>query len=208
MKHIFILSLLSLLTVSCSKGDERLKEKARIEGDTLRDVENSNLAQKAESMEKDLARRHLFYQAIKGNYEGTISTNAGTFNIRITLTPSLPPIRVNRVRQLEEISSDLNNLMLNTQVVQWDPNSSISAVGCRVSNVRPDIEKGELAISHESCPNLYLIKIADRGGSTSSNTIASWVLSGDMSEVDSLSGQIQPSTNANIFNFTAFKVQE
>ncbi len=208
MKTIFMLILLSFSVISCSKGDERLKEKARIEGDTLRDVENNNLALKAEIMEKDLARRHLFYQAIKGNYEGTIKTNVGTFNIRITLTPSLPPIRVNRVRQLEEISSDLNNLMLNTQVVQWDSNSSISAVGCRVSNIRPDVEKGALAISHESCPNLYLIKIADRGDSISSENIASSILNGDMIDIDSLSGQIQPSTNANIFNFIAYKVHE
>lgn len=208
MKFIFIFTLIASISTGCSQGDKRLKEKAQIEGDTLRDVENANLATKAESMEADLARRHLFYQAIKGNYEGTIDTNTGSFNIRITLTPSLPPVRINRVRQLDEISADLNNLMLNTQVVQWDPNSPNSAVGCRVSNIRPSIEKGELAISAESCPNLYLIKLADRGGSTSALTIANWVLSGDMSEVDSLTGKIQPSTNASTFNFTAFKVQE
>lgn len=208
MKSLFIFTLLSILATSCSQGDERLKEKARIEGDTLRDVENANLASKAQSMEKDLERRHLFYQAIQGSYEGTIDTDTGSFNIRITLTPSLPPIRINRVRQLDEISADLNNLMLNTQVVQWDPNSPNSAVGCRVSNIRPNIEKGELAISAESCPNLYLIKVADRGGNTSALTITNWVLNGDMAEVDSLIGKIQPSTNANTFNFTAYKVQE
>lgn len=202
-----LLILMTLLSVSCSQGDKRLKEKARIEGDTLRDVENGNLAQKAEDMEKDLARRHRFYQAIKGVYEGTISTSSGTFNIRVTLSPSLPPIYTNRVRQLDEIASDLNNLMLNTQVVQWDPNSAESAVGCRVSNIRPNIERGELVISSESCPNLYSIAIADRGeGSTLS--LAKSILSGNAFDVDSLRGQIQPSTNATIYRFTAFKVSE
>lgn len=202
------LVLLTLfLGVSCSQGDQRLKEMARIEGDALRDVENGNLAQKAESMEKDLARRHRFYQAIKGVYEGSINSAAGDFNIRITLSPSLPPISTNRVRQLEEIASDLNNLMLNTQVVQWDPNSPESAVGCRVSNIRPSIEKGELVISSESCPNLYSIAIADRG-EESSLGLAKSILFGNLSDVDSLRGQIQPSTNATIYRFTAFKVSE
>lgn len=207
MKTLFIMSLLSLLVVSCSKGDERLKERSKIEGDALKEVENQNLASKAEAMEKDLVRRHRFYQAIKGSYEGTISTSVGDFNIRITLSPSLPPIAINRVRQLDEIASDLNNLMLNTQVVQWDPNSANSAVGCRVSNIRPNIETGELTISHESCPNLYSIKISDRG-TGNSRGLAREVLAGNMFDIDSLVGQIHPSTNANIYQFSAFKIGE
>lgn len=207
MKTIFILSLLSLLIVSCSNGDKRLKEKSRIEGDALKEVENQNLASKAEAMEKDLARRHRFYQAIKGSYEGTISTSLGSFNIRITLSPSLPPIAVNRVRQLDEIASDLNNLMLNTQVVQWDPNSANSAVGCRVSKIKPNIETGELTISDESCPNLYSIKISDRGAGDTTG-LARDILRGNLFDVDSLVGQIHPSTNANIYQFSAFKISE
>lgn len=208
MNKLLILMIVSLTVVSCGNDDKRLKEKTKIEGDALKEVENSNLAQKAEAMEKDLTRRHRFYQAIKGSYEGSISTGTGTFNIRVTLSPSLPPVRIDRVRQLEEIASDLNNLMLNTHVVQWDPNSPSSGVGCRVSNVRPNIEKGELTISAESCPNLYNIKISDRGSSGSAAGVAGQVLRGDLTDVDSLSGQIHPSTNATIFTFTAIKTQE
>ena len=166
-------------------------------------------------MEADLTKRHRFYQAVKGIYEGDIKTNLGSFRIRLTLTPSLAPVPVNRVRQLEEISADLNNLSLNAQVVQWDPNNANSAVGCRMSGIRPDIMKGELAISTETCPNLYLIKVGERefSGSSFENSevaarISMQLLSGDLSEVDSINGQVQPSTNASVFKFVASKVQE
>lgn len=217
-KTLYLLFVLSSI-VACSKNDDRLKEKAALESESATtsqlSVENENLARKAEKMEQDLTKRHRFYQAIKGAYEGDIRTNLGTFNIRITLTPSLSPIPVTRVRQLEEIASDLNNLSLNAQIVQWDPNNTNSAVGCRMSGIKPDIVKGELAISTESCPNLYLVKITERGFSSSSSEnievaarVASQILNGDVFEVDSISGQVQPSTNASIFKFVANKVQE
>lgn len=215
MKNSFIFLVL-LISVGCSQGDDRLKEKAKLEGESQLNVENSNLAQKAEAMEKDLTRRHRFYQAVKGVYEGSISTNIGSFNIRITLTPSLAPLNVNRVRQLEEIASDLNNLTLNTQVVQWDPNNSNASVGCPGTAVKPDLEKGEIVIpSSDACKNLYIIKITDRGffgsaleNSNTAASIASQVLRGDLHEVDSLNGTIQPSSNASVFKFTANKVHE
>jgi hypothetical protein len=217
-KTLFLL-ILSFTLIACSKNDDRLKEKAALESESSTTsavrVENENLAQKAEKMESDLAKRHRFYQAIKGTYEGDIKTNLGTFNIRITLTPSLAPVPLNRVRQLEEIASDLNNLTLNAQVVQWDPNNTNSAVGCRMSGIKPDIIKGELAISTESCPNLYLMKVTERefSGTASesaemANRIAGQILRGDTDEVDSIVGQVQPSSNASIFKFVATKVRE
>lgn len=215
-----ILVLMSILTiVSCSKDDNRLKQKAALEGESSSQsqvrVENANQSAKAQQMEKDLNRRHRFYQAVKGMYEGEISTNFGTFNIRITLNPSLAPMNHNRVRQLEEISADLNNLMIQAQILQWDPKNEATAIGCRVSNIRPDIEKGTLAISTESCPNLYNISITDRSfrGSNSENlslakSLAESILEGDLLGVDSINGTVQPSTNASIFQFVANKVAE
>lgn len=219
MKNLLTTTLLLLSLIACSKNDDRLKEKAAKESESATKsqvkVENENLETKASLMEKDLTRRHNFYQAVKGSYEGDIKTNLGLFNIRITFTPSLAPYTHTRVRQLEEIASDLNALSLNAQIVQWDPNNANSAVGCRMSGIRPDINKGEISISTETCPNLYLIKVTERGLSTSraENTslatrISQQILDGDIREVDSISGQVQPSTNASIFKFIAHKVNE
>ncbi|MBL7665624.1 MAG: hypothetical protein JNM93_10870 [Bacteriovoracaceae bacterium] len=219
MKKILALIMIFSSLVACNKNDDRLKEKAAIESESATtsqlNVENENLATKAEKMEEDLTRRHRFYQALKGSYEGEIKTNLGTFNIRITLTTNLAPIPVTRVRQLEEIAADLNTLSLNAQVVQWDPNNTNSAVGCRMSGIRPDMVKGELVISTESCPNLYLLKITENGFVSSAienaemaARAAQQILDGAIFEVDSLAGRVQPSTNASIFKFVAYKVQE
>jgi hypothetical protein len=208
MTQVLIYLILSTALVACGGSDKRLKEKTRLEGDTLTSVENSNLAKKADQMEKDLARRHRFYQAVKGDYEGAINSSDGTFKVRITLSPSLAPIVVNRVRQLEEIASDLNNLMLNTKASQWDPGSNYSPVSCIVSDVRPDIEKGEITIVKEGCPNFYSLKIADQGTNATPRTLAARILNGEIHDIQSIEGKIQPATNAKVYTFTAYKVQE
>jgi hypothetical protein len=215
MKITIIVSLLVLLA-ACGNGNERLKEKSEIESESQLRVENEGLAKKAEAMEIDLAKRHKFYQAVKGIYEGSIETNIGSFNIRITLTPSIAPIQTTRVRQLEEIASDLNNLTLNTQVVQWDPSNPYASVGCPGTSVKPDIENGEIVIpSSDACKNLYMIKITDREfiGSGLQNTehareLSKQILRGDLRRIDSLVGSIQPSSTANIFKFVARKTEE
>lgn len=207
MKIICLLILL-VTTISCGNDDKRLKEKTRMEGEALTGVENANLAAKAAAMEKDLARRHKFYQAIKGDYEGTISTSDGSYKVRITLSPSLAPMKFDRVRQLAEIETDLNNLMMNTMAKQWDPGSSYSPVSCIVSGIRPDIEKGEINIAKEGCSNFYSLKISDRGTNASAATIANNILSGYLNSVDTIEGKIQPATNATVYRFTANKVQD
>lgn len=218
MKTLIASTALFIL-MACSKDDGRLKKKAALEAETTSQsqvrVENANQSAKAEQMEKDLIRRHRFYQAVKGIYEGSISTSFGNFSIRFTLTPSLAPMNHNRVRQLEEIAADLNNLSLNAQILQWDPRNTATAIGCRVSGIKPDIEKGTFAISTESCPNLYQISITERSysGTSSENTsmakkIAEQILEGDLVDIDSIVGTVQPSTNATIFKFVAIKIEE
>lgn len=208
MLKISLLMVLGLTLLSCGNDDKRLKEKTRMEGEALTSVENSNLAAKAVAMEKDLARRHRFYQAIKGSYEGSISTSDGNFKVRITLSPSLSPITVERTRQLEEITADLNNLMLNTKATQWDPGSNLSTVSCIVSDIRPDVEKGEITIVKEGCPNFYILKIADAGANVTASELAGRVLDGKFKNIESIEGQIQPATNATVYSFTAYKIQE
>ncbi|MBU6374356.1 MAG: hypothetical protein KGQ59_00005, partial [Bdellovibrionales bacterium] len=156
-----------------------------------------------------LEQRHRFYQALKGKYEGSFQSEIGEINFRITFSPSLPPYRTDRVRQLEEISSDLNNLYLNIQVIQWNPSASTSAVGCRISQVRPDLMNGEITIAAESCPNLYRFKIAEASNSSTedvaiqSRRMSQWISDGRMDRVEAVIGEVQPSTNAAIYSVVA-----
>lgn len=269
---------LTLFTAGCDQGDERLAEKARIEGKEQAKAEmqaqldnqalllekartegkavaqaelqaqienlelvvqraraegraqaeaeinagNANLAAKAQLMEADLASRHLFYQALKGTYEGGLATERGEFKVRITLVPSLPPMTYNRTRQLEEITSDLNNLYFHAQVLQWNPANRLSSVGCRVENIRPDVNKGEIAIASSNCPNLYKLRIVDpeaeravddaRAARTEerptskepevARATAGAIRDGKILEVAEIRGEVHPTTNAAIYTLS------
>ncbi len=192
---------------------DQLIERARIEGRATAEAElitsNANLAAKAALMESDLATRQLFYQAVRGTYEGALQTERGEFRVRITLVPSLPPYTATRTRQLEEITADLNQLFLNAQIVQWNPNNRLSAVGCQVENIRPDLIRGQISIAAANCPNLYSLNIFDEEikknveESELSTAVATAILSGQLTELSTLQGQVLPTTNASVFSFFA-----
>ena len=190
----FLMGIL-LTLVGCEADKSGLSERATIEGransEASIQAENSNLAWNSRNMEDDLTLRHQFYQSVKGTFEGDLETTQGHYKIRITLVPSLHPVETHRVRQLEEVTSDLNNLYLNAQIVQWNPANPMSAVGCRVGSIRADITHGEITIASESCTNLYSLRIVER----------------NLEQVDSLTGEVQPSTNAAVYHFTVNRVR-
>ncbi len=207
--RVLAIVVLTTLFAGCGQGDDRLVEKARIEGqagaESALSAENENLASKARAMEADLARLHRFYQAVKGTFEGTLTTEAGDYKIKIILTPSLPPYITDRVRQLDEIVSDLNNLHLKVQVVQWHPSNALSAVGCRVENIKADTINGEVVIASENCSNLYALTIAADGvssatdASTDSAALSSAILTGGVEAVNTIRGEVHPTTNAAVY---------
>lgn len=225
MKKTALLLLMAAVVFTGCQGDERLQEKAKIEGTAGANAElnaqNSNLAQKSKEMEDDLSTRHRFYQAAKGTYEGVLKTDEGKFKIKITLVPSLPPYSVTRTRQLEEVSADLNNLYFNAQVVQWNTANKLSAVGCRIENVRPDISNGTIAIASENCPNFYSLKIADQAtvqdaengmalkmDGQESVALASSIRLGRTDKVAALQGELHPTTNATVYEFMVKKTEK
>ncbi len=220
------LFLVAMVATGCMQGVERLEEKARIEGQAQSDVEtraaNANLAAKARLMEADLAGRHQFYQAVKGIYEGGLTTERGEFKVRITLVPSFVPVTYERTRQLEEITADLNNLDFSAQVIQWNPANPLSAVGCTVENIRPDIFHGEISIVSSSCPNLYKLTIGDGEAKQSgtdpeaqslrdkelSRKTAAGIRDGKIVEVSEIRGEVYPSTNASVYSLTVHRIVE
>lgn len=193
------------------ENQQKLIEKARTEGRASAEaelaVQNGNLFRRAAEMEEDLVRRQRFFQATRGTYEGTMTTDQATFNIRMTLVPSLPPYSANRTRTLDELTHDLTNLYFNVQVVQWNPKNTLSAVGCRVQSVRPDIVNGLIQIASENCPNFYSIKIADPSAPDAKpDMVAASAREGRLSSVPELRGEVQPTTNASVYKFSAVKI--
>lgn len=191
---------------------EKFKERAEAEQEGSNNAENDNLANKAVKMEQDLAMRHLFYGSIEGEYEGTMQTENEHYSIKFTFVRSIPPYSDGRIRQLSEIENDLNNLYFHMQVIQWHPDDQSTAVGCRVSGIRPNMDKGALTVASTDCPNLYSILLSEGGASafsdklTKAESVAQKVKSLLIKEVPYLIGTVQPSSNASKYSFNVKKL--
>jgi hypothetical protein len=168
-------------------------------------------------METDLSRRQRFYQSVSGVYEGVVQTQNGSFNIRIRLVSSLPPYQQTRIRMQEEVAADLNNLYLNAQIIQWNTGTNVGAVGCRMSEIRADIDQGQITIASPDCPNFYQIKINEEslsGGrvdqsindESASRRVAQSILEGHAKKIKFLDGVIQPSSSSEQYKFQVERV--
>lgn len=205
--------LLIFCITACEQPNDRIKEIAGVEGQAQAQAqvraENENLTRLAQEMEKDLSLRHRFYQAIKGIYEGTIASEETTYRIRVTLVPTVVPYLFERIRRLDEIVYDLNNLNMNAQVVLWNQAELRSAVGCQSQAIRADLKTGEFAVASEGCPNFYMFYLASPNHEDlqKSINIASAIRSGQTTEVLELHGRLQPTTHASMYFFVANRTQ-
>ena len=148
----------------CAQQDvNKFKEKAQAEENAKTEAGQDAVNAKAKAMEADLQRRHRFYQSLSGSYAGTFTHSSGMkFTTRLKLIPSLPPyVPTDRIRTLEEISADINNLYFNVQILHWSPGNSASATGCVFQEIRGNLEKGRVEAIRAECPNVYSVRIID-----------------------------------------------
>jgi hypothetical protein len=250
--RLSVLALAGLLLASCNDGSEQVVEKARLEGKATAEAElraqleakdqliekaraegraaaeaslaanNAHLLAKAQQMEADLATRQRFYQAVRGTYEGALETERGEFRVRVTLVPTLAPYESGRTRQLEEIASDINRLSFSAQILQWNPQNRLSAVGCRVEDVHPDLVRGEIVIASASCPSFYALRVSEeevrrtareRLGSEPKDQdvareVATLIRINSLSSLPEIRGEVHPTTNSSVYRFSAGRSEE
>jgi hypothetical protein len=155
------------------------------------DEQNENYARRVKAMEDDLALRHQFFAALSGVYVGearSIVTNEVTHQVNITVVPSLPPYpNTGRVRTIEELEYELNNLYLNIESL--DSHDTI-AYGCVFQAVRPDMNRGTLQLVADMCVKTLSLQIAMSGrlSSLTSAEVASGVFSGEIENVEIMKG--------------------
>lgn len=218
MKLLLMFAML-LTLIACDDSQdiaESLKTQSEVSSQAEIQAANQNLRNRANEMELDLARRHRFYQAVKGRYEGSLQTNFGDFNLRITLTPTIAPLvysDLRNFRQLEEIIDDLNNLAFNVTVTQWNPATPMSAITCTIERVRADLTLGRITIQSQGCSSQIFLYLSELGtGRATRNqtaqTMASDIRSQALENVDVLSGEVLPNSNAHVFSFEIEKVAQ
>ncbi|MGZ3769480.1 MAG: hypothetical protein ACXVCP_00660 [Bdellovibrio sp.] len=206
---IFITFTLSLASCGPKQGNDRLTEKAKLEGKAGLEGQIEYQNQRAKEVEHDLERKFALYSSLEGAYEGLLSTERGDFQIRLTMVPNLSKLKMNRQRTAEEIIYDLNTLSMNTQVIQWRPNSPNSAIGCMVSGVRPDFSRLSLSIASETCPNFYRFEMTvqnEQEKVLNGDEVLAHIDSNAKVSVSEIKGEIKPNTNARIYTVILKKV--
>ena len=221
---VVVLGLCMGLT-GCQQGDERLKEKAALEGEESAkkqiEAEKKYLEERAEEMESDLARRQRYYTGVSGVFEGTMTGQLpeDKLKVRLTFAPSLPPYHSSRVRALEEIVQDLNNLYFNVQVIQWTENGGDPSIafGCVFENVRPDLQTGQMHLAASDCSSIYSVSLASDETIPTPSTfrqilgdsmgLANALLEQKQEQVDMLKGLRQVTKSATMFHFAVKRIE-
>lgn len=215
IKFLFLTFLL-LSLVACSDGEEALKEQTGIQTKEEINAQNQNLQEWAEKLEVDLDKRRSFINAVEGEFEGEFSVKESTYMIRLLITPTIPDYDVDRTRTLAELEYELQNLNLNIQIMQWNPNSQLSAVGCVLQNIKPDLKKGIMNLISEGCSNTYQLFLSDEPSDqqnfddqeimAQSRDLANQIKDGVINYIQDFKGKLRSSTNAMIYNFSLSRI--
>ena len=171
MFKILMTTVIGMGLIGCAdQSMDKYKERAEYAQEGANKAENKNIDERAHKMELDLQKRFRFYNGVSNNYVGLFKINGNDYQMRVEMFPSIHIIESDRIRTLEEIQDDMNNLHLNAQVVIWDKAGSIGAKGCVFTAVKPDIMNGVIQLSSTDCPNRYTIYVGNNKSSQSQAT--------------------------------------
>ncbi|MDZ4660537.1 MAG: hypothetical protein SGJ18_02840 [Pseudomonadota bacterium] len=211
---VFTLALCLTFLSACNKDELRMTDKANIEGEAQAQGQRKAEALRALEMEKDLAIRQRFYQALSGKFDGTIKSTLANgeileLNVRFTFVPSLPPYNSERSRALDEIISDINNLFFTVEVLHWDAKDSAIVFGCVFEKVRPDVAKGTINLAKDGCPSLFSLNIFEPDPSNPkpnlevvSERLSNEILTGVKDKVDEIKGLRQSTKTTSVFELS------
>lgn len=206
-KHLGLI-LLPLLLWACAKpqGNDRLTEKAYLEakagteGQTEVQTEVTN--RKAQELEQDLEKRFQMIEAMSGVFEGTVATDRANYKVKVTTSPSLPRVKHNRKRLLDEIVNDLNRLSMNIQILMWRENMPQGAVGCLSSGLTPDFQTTKITLANDQCPGMYFLEAIQtvKEKTITGPELSEKLYQGSLQKVNEIKIKIQPTSNANVLS--------
>lgn len=208
MKHAPMLLILIISFLGCAQQDDnRLRERAELEGKASVEAEQDVLNERVKKMEADLAIRHRFYQALSGRYMGEATAPSGLkYKIRLLFVPSLSPLPpTERVRTVEEVTYDLNNLHFNVEAISSDLSGQVSD-GCVFTDVIPDIPNGQIVLISSDCSLTYSMDLSVVDVSSglvlhSSQDISSKILNGTIPSVGHITGKATSSITGGTSEF-------
>ena len=209
MKTLMILAITLLSIVGCSKGgDERIAEQENIRSREQINAQNENNREWADKMEKDLNKRKYFIKSIEGTFTGELTVEGIDFVIKAMISPSIPISFSDRIRTLQEINYELENMAINLHIKLENPRVSNSAVSCTIEGYKPDVDKGMINIISESCKNIFKLLLSDDLNQLDreilyrdASELAKDVKQNNISQIDILSGFFESSVSTKEFQF-------
>jgi hypothetical protein len=214
MKQIILFTFIILCISACSKGgDDRLAEQEKIRSKEQINALNKNQKEWANKMEKDLNQRKYFIKAIGGTFKGEVAVEDLYFAIKTELSPSIPIMFSDRVRTLDEINYEFENLGINISVKIENPRVPNSAVSCTVEGYKPNIEKGLINIISESCKNIFKFMLSDdvvkknpMKVKSRARTLAKSIRRNEITSIDILNGIFESSASTKEYQFSLKRI--
>ncbi len=205
---LFIL-LISLLS-GCTDGEQSLKDQTIVQAKEGIKAENKNREDLAKPLLDDLRKRRAFINAIEGEYQGKFAVMNSSYMMRVLIVATIPEYDVKRIKTLPELEYELQNLNLNIQILQWNPMTQLSAVGCILEGIKPDLKRGILNIISENCSNTYQLLLSENNRENDmyeeSENLASLIRDGRIESVEILKGKMRSSTNAKIYSLSLERI--
>lgn len=206
-----------MVLAACDKPSslDNTKNRALSEQEAANESQNENLARKAKLMEADLQSRFHFYEANSGMFEGKFNISGYDIITKLELAPSIAIAPSERVRTLEEIQQDINNLSMKAQVTFINSKTGRAVGGCTFDGMKAFLKEGIIPLKNESCKNRYTLSLSD-GKSLSSpelikkvrEALAAQTLSGEIKQINSFYLEVRIANDAKIQKLLAIRKLE
>lgn len=196
MKTLTIFTLLVLTLVSCSKnGDDRIAEQENIRAQEQVNAENDNRTVLSAGPEKELNRIKNFMKAVKGEYKTAIEIMSIPLDIFVDIVPSKEIVFYDRVRNVEEIQAELNELSLTIKVLIENPNIPNSGSTCIFEGHKPDTKNGIMKLIKDGCKNTFVLGLDETTNPTDITTAS-------QTYIDTLSGYLSTGVSSTKHKFS------
>lgn len=205
---------------SQSEQEERRKEQAGVDAQEQAKADQEQQNAQSLKLEGDLKRRYRFYAAMSGEYVGQFKLkdkDNKDIEIAVSLTsnPRIPLYTGERIRTVEEVQSDLQELGFQSTFKFWNVKNPEAATGCLFSNIKAFHENGAVIFQSPSeCPNVFQLSILSKVLSSKeisevkqpsldseASVMAQRILNGEIQAVPSTFVRMQMTQNGQIRSF-------
>jgi hypothetical protein len=216
---------MSLLIISCqqpseSEQNDKRKNQANLEAEEQAKAGQDQQNAQSLKLEADLKRRYRFYSALSAEYTGQIKIkdkDNKDIDIAVSLSsqPTIPLYIGDRIRTIEEVQADLQNLGFQSNFKFWNIKNPGTATGCLFSNAKAFHENGVVSFQSSSeCPNVFQLSILPHVLSSKeiaeikqslldaeASALAQRILSGEIQTVPSAFVRMQMTQNGEVRSF-------